>query len=168
MKRKRWLLAGLILLVLGVVACVVVLGQFAQQPNLRLVTYDANDVYWLLVDPNGGQNRIERLEARVEDLMTEVANLRLLLVDKDGNSVLVDGSGHSNLTEHYEGSTSRVNILRQLYFSWGKPYWEEGSSWRWRVQPTARVASPFEAIEQLFYQLYDGQVREAPAVYSGL
>jgi len=89
MKRKAWLLGALGLLAGGVVVCVAVLGQ----TNTRLKTYDANDVYRLLVNDEG-QNRLAALQSQIDTLTTELNDVtaklnavQAQLVDAKGRSV---------------------------------------------------------------------------------
>jgi len=130
MKRKAWLLGALGLLAVGVVVCVAVLGQ----TNTRLKTYDANDVYWLLVNDEG-QNRLGVLQSQIDTLTTELNDVtaklnavQAQLIDAKGRSVSANLlelmhwvqllAGPYASSPYAPSTTHRYSILEMIVEMW--------------------------------------------------
>jgi HAMP domain-containing protein len=149
MKRKLWWIVLLGMLAVGAVVYFVAFGQFATiTPRLQVV-HDATDVYYLLVDANG-ENRVEALQAQVNDLTAKLNDVAAKL---DAVAAQVtEIQSVVGVLNSWNGTSSGL-----AQFLWGAP--GVGLP-RTATNVLHGQQSLLHGLQQLILQLWDGQIRQ--------
>ena len=149
MKRKLWWIVLLGVLAVGAVVYFVAFGQFSTTtPRLQAV-HDATDVYYLLVDANG-ENRVEALQAQVNDLTAKLNDVTAKL--DAVTAQVTEIQSVVGVLNSWNGTSSGL-----AQFLWGAP--GVGIP-RTATNVLKQPQSLLWGLRQLVLQLWDGQIRQ--------
>jgi len=150
MKRKLWWIVLLGVLAVGAVVYFVAFGQFSTTtPRSLQVVHDATDVYYLLVDANG-ENRVEALQAQVNDLTAKLNDVTAKL--DAVTAQVTEIQSVVGVLNSWNGTSSGL-----AQFLWGAP--GVGNP-RTATNVLYGQQSLLHGLRQLILQLWDGQIRQ--------